>query len=99
MAPAVKEGPAQETASIPWRAEDRVALIWHHGYKGLDAALTAAEQAVGANLPDRVCATLVAEIAADRYQQFKAADVFGRAVILDVWSGRRGQMIRTDSPV
>ena len=37
---------------------------------------------------------LVARLAADRYQRFKQADVFERALLLELWSRRRGQMIR-----
>jgi hypothetical protein len=68
------------------------ALIWHHGYKGLDAALKAAEAATG-NLRDDVRAELVAKLAADRYLCFKHADLAERAAMLEVWSRRRGQMI------
>jgi hypothetical protein len=69
------------------------ALVWHHGYKGLDAALKAAENTTG-DLRDDVRAELVAKFAADRYLCFKHADVFQRAAMLEVWSRRRGQMIR-----
>jgi hypothetical protein len=69
------------------------ALIWHHGYKGLDAALRAAENPSG-DLREDVRAELVAKLAADRYLCFKYADVFERAAMLEVWSRRRGQMIR-----
>jgi hypothetical protein len=41
------------------------ALIWHHGYKGLDAALKAAENSTG-DLWEDVRAELVATFAADR---------------------------------
>lgn len=68
------------------------ALIWHHGTKGLDAALKAAEAPTG-NLREDVRAELVAKFAADRYLCFKHADVFGHAVMLDVWGRRPGQMI------
>jgi hypothetical protein len=68
------------------------ALIWHHGYKGLDAALTAAETRTG-NLREDVRANLVARFAADRYMQFKHADVLERARLLDYWRRRKGQMI------
>jgi hypothetical protein len=75
------------------------ALIWHHGYKGLDTALKAAEAPTG-DLREDVRAELVAKIAADRYLCFKHADVFERAAILEVWSRRRGQMIRVaDAPL
>ena len=70
------------------------ALVWHHGYKGLDAALKAAETPTG-NLREDVRAELVAQFAADRCLQFKQADVVERAVLLDLWSRRRGQMICT----
>jgi hypothetical protein len=73
------------------------ALVWQHGYKGLDAALKAAESPTG-DLREDVRADLVAKIAAGRYLQFKHADVFERAMMLEVWSRRRGQMIRTDAP-
>jgi hypothetical protein len=69
------------------------ALIWHHGYKGLDAALKAAEDPTG-DLREDVRAELVAKLAADRYLIFKQADVFGRATMLELWAHRRGQMIR-----
>jgi hypothetical protein len=69
------------------------ALIWHHGYKGLDAALRAAENPTG-NLREDVRAELVAKLAADRYLCFKHADLLRRAAMLEVWSRRRGQMIR-----
>jgi hypothetical protein len=68
------------------------ALVWHHGYKGLDAALKAAENPTG-DLREDVRAELVAKLAADRYLCFKHADVFQRAAMLEVWSRRRGQMI------
>jgi hypothetical protein len=69
------------------------ALIWHHGYKGLDAALKAAENPTG-DLREDVRAELVAKLAADRYLCFKHADILQRSALLDVWSLRRGQMIR-----
>lgn len=69
------------------------ALVWHHGYKGLDAALTAAESPP-TDLRANVLAQLVARIAADRYMTFKHADVLERAALLNRWSMRRGQMIR-----
>lgn len=69
------------------------AMIWHHGYKGLDAALKAIE-ADPEDFRERVRADLVARLAADRYQRFKQADVFERALLLERWSQRRGQMIR-----
>ena len=69
------------------------ALVWHHGYKGLDAALKAAENPTG-DLRHDVRAELVAKFAADRYLCLKHADVFQRAAMLEVWSRRRGQMIR-----
>ena len=69
------------------------AMIWHHGYKGLDAALKAIE-AEPEDFRERVRADLVARLTADRYQRFKQADVFERALLLERWSQRRGQMIR-----
>jgi hypothetical protein len=69
------------------------ALVWHHGYKGLDAALSAAESPAD-DLRAKVRAELVARLAADRYMAFKHADVFQRAQLLEHWSRRRGQMIR-----
>lgn len=69
------------------------ALIWHHGYKGLDAALSTAESPTD-DLRANVRAELVARLAADRYLQFKHADVFRCAQLLERWSRRRGQMIR-----
>lgn len=69
------------------------AMIWHHGYNGLDAALKAIE-AEPEDFCERVRADLVARLAADRYQRFKQADVFERALLLEQWSQRRGQMIR-----
>jgi hypothetical protein len=71
------------------------ALIWHHGYKGLDAALRAAEAPTGRFRED-VRTELVAKLAADRYLCFKHADVSQRAAMLDLGSRRRGQMIRGD---
>ena len=71
------------------------ALIWHHGYKGLDAALKAAEAPTG-DLREDVRAELVAKLAADRYLCFKHADLAQRAAMLELWSRRRGQMIRVD---
>ena len=68
------------------------ALVWHHGYKGLNAALKAAETPTG-NLREDVRAELVAQFAADRYLQFKDADVVRRARLLEHWSRRRRQMI------
>jgi hypothetical protein len=69
------------------------ALIWHHGYKGLDAALRAVEAPTG-NLREDVRADLVARFAADRYLSFKKADLLERAILLERWSRRPGQMIR-----
>ena len=69
------------------------ALIWHHGYKGLDAALKAVEAPTG-NLREDVRADLVARFAADRYLRFKKADLLERAILLERWSRRPGQMIR-----
>lgn len=65
------------------------ALVWHHGYKGLDTALKAIEAAPEV-FCERVRADLVARLAADRYQWFKQADVFERALLLERWSRRRG---------
>jgi hypothetical protein len=70
------------------------ALIWHHGYNGMDAALKAAEAPATGDLREDVRVELVAKVAADRYLCFKHADVFERAAMLEVWSQRRGQMIR-----
>lgn len=64
------------------------ALVWHHGYKGLDAALSAAE-APADDFRAKVRAELVARLAADRYLQFKHANVFQRAALLELWSRRR----------
>jgi hypothetical protein len=69
------------------------ALIWHHGYKGLDAALKAAETPMG-KLREDVRAELVAKLAADRYLCFKHADLAQRVAMLELWSRRRGQMVR-----
>jgi len=69
------------------------ALIWHHGYKGLDAALKAAEAPTG-QLREDVRAELVAKLAADLCLCFKHADLAQRAAMLELWSRRRGQMIR-----
>lgn len=70
------------------------ALIWHHGYKGLERALRDCELATGRR--EVVRATLVAEIAADRYVCLKHADAAQRAAFVDHWSRRNGQMIRFD---
>jgi hypothetical protein len=67
------------------------ALIWHHGYKGLDAALKAAETPTGQLRED-----VRAELAADRYLCFKHADLAQRAAMLALWSRRRGEMIRVN---
>jgi hypothetical protein len=69
------------------------ALVWHHGYKGLDAALSAAESPTD-DLRANVRAELVARLAADRYMEFKHGDIVRRAELLECWSRRRGQMIR-----
>ena len=75
------------------------ALIWHHGYKGPDAALKAAEAPRG-DFREDVRAELVAGFAADRYLQLKDADLLQRAALLDLWSRRRGQMIcQADAPI
>lgn len=68
------------------------ALIWHHGYKGLDSALKAVENPTGI-LREDVRSDLVARLAADRYVVFKSADLAERAALLEQWSRRRGQMI------
>jgi hypothetical protein len=68
------------------------ALIWHHGYKGLDAALTASEARTG-DLREDVRAE---KLAADRYLCFKHADLAQRAAMLELWSRRRGQMVRVN---
>jgi hypothetical protein len=70
------------------------ALVWHHGYKGLDAALKAVEAPATGDLGEDVRAELVAKLAADRYLCFKHADLSGRAEMLERWARRRGQMIR-----
>ena len=76
------------------------ALIWHHGYKGLDAALKAAEAPPTGDLRQDVRAELVAKLAADRYLCFKHADLDQRAAMLELWSRRRGQMVRgNDAPL
>ena len=67
------------------------ALVWHHGYGGLDTAMQAI-QAAPEDLRERVWVDLVARIAANRY---KRADVFQRTLLLERWSQRRGQMIRS----
>lgn len=59
------------------------ALVWYHGYQGLDAALKAVEEPKADDMPGKVRAHLVAQIAADRYSQFKQADVFERALMLE----------------
>jgi hypothetical protein len=41
-----------------------------------------------------VRAELVVKLAADRYLCFKHADLAERAAMLELWSRRRGQMIR-----
>ena len=46
------------------------ALIWHHGYKGLDAALKAAEAPTG-SFSDDLRAELVAKLAVARYMMFE----------------------------
>ena len=69
------------------------ALIWHHGYKGLDAALKAAEAPPTGDLRQDLRAELVAKLAADRYLCFKHADLAQRAAMLELWSRRRGQMV------
>jgi hypothetical protein len=66
------------------------ALIWHHGYKGLDAALKAAEGPTGEFRED-VWVELVAKLAADRYLCFKHADLAERAMMLERWSRRRAR--------
>ena len=66
------------------------AMIWHHGYKGLYGGLKAIE-AEPEDIRERVRADLVACLAADRYQRFKQADAFERALLLEGWSQRRGQ--------
>ena len=71
------------------------ALIWHHGYKGLDAALKASEAPTG-DLRENVRAELVAKLAADRYLCFKQADLPQRAAMLELWGRRRGQMVRVE---
>jgi hypothetical protein len=72
------------------------ALIWHHGYKGLDAALKAAEAPPTGDLRQDLRAELVAKLAADRYLCFKHADLAQRAAMLELWSRRRGQMVRVN---
>ena len=74
------------------------ALIWHHGYKGLDAALKAAEAPTG-SFRDDLRAELVAKIAVARYLMFKDADAVRRAALLELWSQRKGQMIRPTESV
>lgn len=69
------------------------ALIWHHGTKGLDSALKAAEAPPTGDLREKVGVELVAKLAADRYLRFKHADLFERAAMLDRCARRRDQMI------
>ena len=69
------------------------ALIWHHGYKGLDEALKAAENPTG-GLAEIMRAELVARIAADRYLRFKDADLVERAALLERWSRCVARWIR-----
>jgi hypothetical protein len=71
------------------------ALVWHQGYKGLDAALREVEGAGRRSIRDHVRAELVALLAADRYLAFRDADLVERARMLETWSRRRGQMIRS----
>ena len=67
--------------------------------KGLDAALKAAEAPTG-SFRDDLRAELVAKIAVARYMMFKDADPVRRAALLELWSQRKGQMIRsTESAV
>jgi hypothetical protein len=70
------------------------ALIWHHGYKGLDATLKGAEGPTG-DVREVVRAELVVRLAADRYMFFKQADVVQRSALLALWSRRKGRMIYT----
>lgn len=69
------------------------ALVWHHGYMGLDAALKAVEGPASDDVKEVVRAELVARFAADRYMTFKHADMVGRALLLERWRRRRGSMI------
>jgi hypothetical protein len=60
--------------------------------QGVDAALRAVEAPTG-DLREDVRAELVAKLAADRYLCFKHADLAKRAMMIECWSRRRGQMI------
>ena len=82
----VPAGARRDVPAIRLGGREAEALIWHHGYKGLDAALKAAEAPTG-QLRQDVRAELVAKLAADRCIGFKHPDVAERAAMLEVWSG------------
>jgi hypothetical protein len=95
----VRAGTRRDVQAVPAAVATAEALIWHHGFKELDAALKAAENPSG-DLREAVRAELVAKLAADRYLCFKHADILQRAALLEVWSRRRGPMIRVaDAPL
>jgi hypothetical protein len=76
----------RDVHAVPSGVVTAEALIWHHGYKGLDAALKASEARTG-DLREDVRAE---KLAADRYLCFKHADLAQRAAMLELWSRRRG---------
>ena len=71
------------------------ALVWHHGVEGLRRALDEAERPNESKEAHRQ-AVRVARLAGHSYQLFKGADLEERAAILEVWSKRKGSLIRLD---
>ena len=71
------------------------ALVWHHGVEGVRRALDAAERPNESKEAHRQ-AVRVARLAGHSYQLFKGADLEERATILEVWSKRKGSLIRLD---
>jgi hypothetical protein len=94
---AVGAGPSRNLPAIPLGGRDGRGADLHHGYKGLNAELRAAEAPPG-SLWENVRADLVARLAANRYLCFKDADLAQWAAMLEVWRRRRGQMISQPEP-
>jgi hypothetical protein len=68
------------------------AIAFHHGARGVRAALDAVEAADTDE--ERVRAEWVARFAMRRYEEFRRSDVSGAYELRAKWANRRGSLIR-----
>ena len=67
--------------------------MWHHGVRGVRRALDEAELPHECKEAHRQ-AIRVARLAGHSYQLFKGAELEERAMMLEVWSKRKGSLIQ-----